>query len=403
MLTRIKLENFKCFKELDLKCAPLTLLTGINGTGKSSVFQALVMLRQTIEERAWEDQRLFNKGPRIDLGPVDGFLHGDSLHVRFVLEIDFYREDKWPESDDERTQLRHAIALDNRIHVFDQIFRFSRSSNQLVNEEGVEIEDFLDITDENRGITMAKYPPFGGELVYVNAERTGPRVTYPLSAFQDREESFGNNAELAWSYLSHHQWSLFDGDDPRFQGDEQQRLLDVVNMWLKEISPGTVVNLEDVPSTDQLVASFSFENTNEAPPLQHRPTNVGFGLSYTLPVIVSLLMPKETLCLIENPEAHLHPRGQTKIAELAARAAKSGVQVMVETHSDHFIDGIRIAVREGLLKPDDVAIHYFERQGDESFVRSPVIDSNGRLSEWPAGFFDQHEMNAVRLLGPRGA
>ena len=400
MLTNIKLENFKCFKELDLKCAPLTLLTGINGTGKSSVFQALVLLRQTIEERAWEDQRLFSRGPRIDLGPATEFLHGEASHIRFVLEIDFYREDQANKYGDETSTLRQAYELIDSTSTFDQTFRFSRSSNQLVNEEGVEIDDFLDITDENREITMVKYPPFGGKLVYVNAERTGPRVTYPLSAFQDREESFGNNAELAWSYLSHHQWSTFDGDDPRFQGDEPQRLLDAVNMWLKEISPGTVVNLEGVPSTDQLVASFSFENSKEAPPLQHRPTNVGFGLSYTLPVIVSLLMPKETLCLIENPEAHLHPRGQSKIAELAARAAKAGMQVMVETHSDHFIDGIRIAVREGVLTPEDVVFHYFERQGNESVVRSPVIDSDGRLSEWPPGFFDQHEMNLVRLLRP---
>ena len=396
MLTNIKLENFKCFRELDLKCAPLTLLTGINGTGKSSVFQALILLRQTIEERAWEDQRLFSKGPRIDLGPVAELLHGDASQIRFVLDIDFYREDKWSDSDDEHRQFLRAISL----HTFDQTFHFSRSTNQLLNEDGAEIEDFLEISDENRDITMSKYPPFGGELVYVNAERIGPRVTYPLSTFQDREESFGNNAELAWSRLSHHQWSTFDGDDPRFQGDEQQRLLDAVNMWFKEISPGTVVNLESVPSTDQLVASFSFENSKEAPPLQHRPTNVGFGLSYTLPVIVSLLMPKETLCLMENPEAHLHPRGQSKIAELAARAAKAGMQVMVETHSDHFIDGIRIAVREGILTPDDVAIHYFERQGNESVVTSPVIDADGRLSEWPAGFFDQHEMNLVRLLRP---
>ena len=50
MLTRIKIENFKCFKELDLKCAPLTLLTGINGTGKSSVFQALMLIRRTFVE-----------------------------------------------------------------------------------------------------------------------------------------------------------------------------------------------------------------------------------------------------------------------------------------------------------------------------------------------------------------
>ena len=104
--------------------------------------------------------------------------------------------------------------------------------------------------------------------------------------------------------------------------------------------------------------------------------------------------------MIENPEAHLHPQGQSKMAELAALAANAGVQVFVETHSDHFIDGIRIAVREGILTPEDTVFHYFERQGNESVVSSRVLDADGRLSEWPVGFFDQHEMNLVRLLGP---
>ena len=148
------------------------------------------------------------------------------------------------------------------------------------------------------------------------------------------------------------------------------------------------------------MAEFEFMDTSVGVSPKHNATNVGFGLSYTLPVIVALLMPGGFMCMIENPEAHLHPGAQSKMAELAAHAAKAGVQVMVETHSDHFIDGVRIAVREGILTPDDVAIHYFERQGNESVVRSPVIDSDGRLSEWPAGFFDQHEMNLVRLLRP---
>ena len=114
-----------------------------------------------------------------------------------------------------------------------------------------------------------------------------------------------------------------------------------------------------------------------------------------------MLTPSGALCLIENPEAHLHPRGQTKMAELAARAAAAGVQVIAETHSDHFLDGIRIAVRDGLVTPEQVAIHYFSREGNAATAKSPKVDKDGRLSEWPEGFFDQHEENLVKLLAPK--
>ena len=97
----------------------------------------------------------------------------------------------------------------------------------------------------------------------------------------------------------------------------------------------------------------------------------------------------------------LSPQGQTRLAELAARAAVAGVQVFAETHSDHFLDGVRLAIHDGLIAPDDVAIHYFERDGGRASVSSPTVDADGRLSQWPAGFFDQHEENLARLLAPR--
>ena len=89
------------------------------------------------------------------------------------------------------------------------------------------------------------------------------------------------------------------------------------------------------------------------------------------------------------------------MAELAVRAAVAGVQVIAETHSDHFLDGVRIAVREGLIEPEDTAVHYFERENGKSVVVTPEIDANGRLSHWPAGFFDQHDHNLARLLTPK--
>jgi predicted ATPase len=97
----------------------------------------------------------------------------------------------------------------------------------------------------------------------------------------------------------------------------------------------------------------------------------------------------------------MHPRGQTRLGQLAARAAAAGVQVIVETHSDHFMDGVRIDVREGILKPEDAAFHYFERARDAVLATSPSIDADGRLDSWPDGFFDQHDENVVQLLAPK--
>lgn len=107
------------------------------------------------------------------------------------------------------------------------------------------------------------------------------------------------------------------------------------------------------------------------------------------------------LVIVENPEAHLHPKGQTRLAQLAARAAAAGIQVIIETHSDHFLDGVRIDIREGRLPHSDAAFHYFARDGIKATVISPTIDTDGRLSEWPEGFFDQHDENLSKLLAPR--
>ena len=378
MLTNIELENFKCFRELDLKCAPLTLLTGINGTGKSSVFQALVLLRKSFEARGLENGSLLVDGDPIDFGSVNDLLHGMEKFVRLALEYDQFRSPYITERGDPLAS-------------YDEEFGLSQNSAQLVQSVDWNIQSTY-----SEGVYTV--PPFSGNFVFVGADRLGPERAYVASEIASG--FFSRFGESAWNYLSRNRHDELSIEDPRCNGVPVPTLLSTVNMWLREISPTIVLRLNQILSADTVAAEFYFDNGKDIAMRAHRPISIGFGLSYVLPVIVSLLMPKESLCLIENPEAHLHPQGQTKMAELAARAAKAGLQVMVETHSDHFIDGIRIAVREGILAPDDVVFHYFERQGNESVVKSPVIDSDGRLSEWPAGFFDQHEMNLVRLLGP---
>ena len=257
---------------------------------------------------------------------------------------------------------------------------------------------------QSTSLVSAKWrevPPFARTLLYVDAERIGPRKFYALSEAMARRGDFGAGSEYALNYLNLHQDDRLPEDDPRCPDLRSRRLIEVVNWWLQNVTPGVHLQLETVSAADALIAGFSFERPGDVETRRYRATNVGFGLSYTLPVLLALLADTGTLCLIENPEAHLHPRGQTKLAELAVRASMAGVQILAETHSDHFMDGVRIAVRDGLISPERAAFHYFERADGATIVSSPQIDADGRLSTWPSGFFDQHEENLAKLLTPR--
>lgn len=169
-----------------------------------------------------------------------------------------------------------------------------------------------------------------------------------------------------------------------------------------EVSPGTRLEIKSNPDMDLVSFQYSYGLSNP-----YRATNVGFGITYTLPIIVAVLASEpDTLVIVENPEAHLHPRGQAKMGELLAIAASCGVQVVIETHSDHVLNGIRLAVHGGKLKPDDVQLHYFQRQEKQgqayTKVISPRINRSGRIDKWPDGFFDEWDKSLEVLLEPVG-
>lgn len=131
-----------------------------------------------------------------------------------------------------------------------------------------------------------------------------------------------------------------------------------------------------------------------------RPTNVGFGLTYALPIVVACLTAGPgSLILLENPEAHLHPRGQSRMASLIAAAASAGAQLVVETHSDHVLDGTRLAVKQGRLAAEDTAVHFFRGNGAGVEIITPTVAEDGSLSEWPEGFFDESDHTLDQLLG----
>ena len=364
MLTHLGLSNFKCFRNLELDLAPITLLCGLNGMGKSSVIQALLVLRQSYERRWLRESGLVLSDRLADIGTGrDALFEGaETDAIEFSL-----RRDDVPEP--------CVLTYD-----------YDRSADRLnmrKSEAAPDRYDGFGFPD-----SWIDAPLFEGRLFYVHAERLGPRKSHALSETFARGGDIGARGEFALNYLHAHGSDVHAKNDPRFEGCEFYSLEAGVERWLGEVSPDVHLRMEEIRAADALVAGFTFDRKGDVETQRYRATNVGFGLSYVLPLLVAMFAPAGSLCLVENPEAHMHPRGQTKLAELAVRATKAGVQTIVETHSDHFMDGVRIAVRDGLIAPSDVAFYYFERGNDgAAAVSSPQIDRDGRLSEWPAGFF----------------
>ena len=137
----------------------------------------------------------------------------------------------------------------------------------------------------------------------------------------------------------------------------------------------------------------------------HRPVHTGFGLTQVLPIVAAALSAdRDDLLLIENPEVHLHPAGQAAMGEFMAEVASAGVQVVVETHSDHVLNGIRRAVRSGTLPPEGAALHFFRPRGEDEQdripqVQSPLLDAEGNIDSWPEGFFDQFDKDMSYFAG----
>ena len=172
-----------------------------------------------------------------------------------------------------------------------------------------------------------------------------------------------------------------------------------IQEWLRVISPGVVFDYERYTQTD--IGRTEFNG--------YRPVHVGFGLSYALPIIASVLIHcsqllagdvETALLMIENPEAHLHPSGQTMMGKMLAFAASWGLQTVVETHSDHLLNGVRIAIKEGKTACTDVKCYYFRASGANSLtnVDRLSIDRYGMLDHWPDGFFDETEKSLMQLL-----
>ncbi len=377
MLTRIELELFKCFKLLKLPLAPLTLLSGTNASGKSTVLQAMVLLHQTILNHEWSTRLQLN-GNEIQLGTVGDVI--DQVNGRYEFCIGLVDDDctvQWRFASEEDKQAMSVAVVS-------------------VNVDGTAFASpdklrFMFPEPLRRSEHLAKRLR---NLTYLTAERVGPRDSYRLHD--------PNSAQVVGPRGENAVGLLFQQRDRRVnaelvQPSEPPTLLKQVEARMKQFFPGTVLKLEKVPQTNSVVLGLRTSDATEF----HRPVNVGFGLTQILPIIVAALAANSgDLLLIENPEVHLHPAGQALMGQFLTEVAATGVQVLTESHSDHVLNGMRRAVKAGRLGPDHVALHFFlPRDERREQVLTPLMDERGNIDHWPDGFFDQFDKDLNHFAG----
>ena len=448
MLTQIKLTNFKCFKqETTFPLSRFNLLTGVNGSGKSTLLQSLLLMRQSIEHDQYTTQLILN-GSGVNLGSFDDVRHHEisamepiflefsinnakvggtigyrlerknddlSLHIpEMIIQQRFFSSspDMPPIEKDYclrylREELYQLQEVDRKRPCLFRLLKLApihfnlrthehesgpdplivdRPSSTLtpVPEWGLREDDYIGFEGNKDGDNL-----IFEKSHYISADRIGPQELYEKAVLPKfvHVDAIG---KFTVNLLDKMRDELVN--EKLCLGEDARTLITQTEAWLGQILGP--LKLEVLPLT---------RNTLELRLGGHKPANVGFGYSNILPIIVSGLIAKpEEKLIIENPEIHLHPKAQTALIQFLVAVAKTGVQVFVESHSDHVLNALRIAVFEKQLTPENLSILYFQ-----SNITSILVDEKGKLRQKtadgttariPKGFFDEWTNSMAKLF-----
>ncbi|TKG91476.1 DUF3696 domain-containing protein [Puteibacter caeruleilacunae] len=372
MLTSVSIRNFKAIKDETVLLSPLTIFAGYNGLGKSSILQVLLLLRQSYKNGDFSRGLFLRDDLLLQLGIGKDILSVDAdpqETLAFTLEFEY----------------DHELKLE---------FTPDKGSDVLPLTKELKDENFA----------LENEPIFSRNFQYLCANRINPQVQYKASSyFVEQLQSLGKTGEYTVHYLAKNQDSVINNELLQHPKAKSNTLIDNVNAWLAEISPGVKAITTLHPDLEVASLNYQFETKYDYTE-SFKPTHVGFGLTYVLPVITAVLMSKAgDLIIVENPESHLHPAGQAKIGHLFAKAAGAGIQIIMETHSDHVINGVRVAVKQDILEGEDVSLYFIDRDIDQTNHESKIIpvyiDDKGKIEDWPMGFMDEWEKQLSDLLG----
>lgn len=345
------INGFKCFVDKHFELSNMTLLTGANASGKSSVVQALLFLINASESEE-TNRALSLENPRyaFDFGTPDSLINNEL------------------KSDEVTISLPAGIAM-----------KFYGGKQEEARKLFVEIDGLPELKNL-----------FEGGLTYLTAERQGPRYEYVRKT--SYEDGCGCRGENTGNVMADN-WNTRISGKRLLSSSEQQGLFNVaLDNWLNYIFPGVKIYVQQRGAQSyQVLIRESFHN------FQTDSTNIGFGISYALPILVGALLAKDRGWLIvENPEAHIHAKAQSNMGYFLGMMAAAGLRVVVETHSEHIVNGIRrAAIISGRLKPEEVNIYFFKGKSESELI---TVDEYGNLSDFPVDFFDQSRQDMLEII-----
>ena len=376
-ITAIEVEGYKSLYDRSrIEIRSLTLLAGANSSGKSSIIQPLLLLKQTLEApyapgalllsgsnvRFTSSQQVFSRiSPKTNKFTVKIYYgEQDCISLSFgkkpnqkaieIIEALYQKEEKI---------IDLSPIKDFRFMYLEQMFfaQIQDPKNKIVPSQ---------ILDNNPSSLIS----FIRNLIHVPGVRGNPQRTYQTSAVN---QVFPGTFE---NYIA----SIIQN----WQSKKDQRLSqlsrNLYRLGLANKIQANSINEAEV----ELKVTRSIAGSKEMVSI----ADVGFGVSQILPVLVALLVAKpEQLVFIEQPEIHLHPRAQVALAEILIDAANRGVRVVIETHSELLLLAVQSLVSENRIRPDRVRLHWFTRlENGASQITSAELDQAGAFGDWPEDF-----------------
>ena len=353
MIEKIKLLNFKCFNHAEIAMNRLTVLTGANASGKSTVIQSLILSDYTNRlgkhmGGRWDEVS-------IDVNSVFGFQIGAPNALVSQNPVD----------EGEDYDFVISLCIDGK--EYGQGYEIDKTSPLALKVKA--------------GVQMPEC-----KMQYLNAERIGPRVSNQAGR-GDGITFDGENAAYLIDVADRTERSVSDILKAGLQSSNKFSYF--VESWMSAILGDMRLDIH----TDYNKAITELRVKNGLVDNSVVPTLTGFGISYVLPIIVAGLWASsdpDSILILENPEAHLHPYAQSNMGKFLALLAAGGVQVIVETHSEHIIDGIRYQMAY-VDKADQCTVNFMENEKSSIRIKAIQVSPKGELSSWPKGFFDQKQ------------
>ncbi len=429
MLKKIRLKNFKLHEDTSIEASRITVFIGPNNSGKSSIFQALLALKQAgrpsssdvlvplhQREATSPEQPFLYTEPRdliVDLGEFREVLRDPTQELQIGADVELPPEANFP-----------ALAMGALQLSFDVWFgenRMVRHGGSFACAYGQAGPWTWHRSNGTPASVRLQIPQYGGELSVNLGERIDSLVQCgvvfkqpPLDRDISAMTSALNRSVNVWSRfldslrLVHHQRGFEEWGYPitNFPGQESldrlvlsDRSVALTNMLAANARLRTQISdllksLVEIGIEFETASSYRVRIWATAAKTGKAETlfvNEGSGANQ-LPFIlvpIALAQPDETVLLAE-PEAHLHPKMQSELTGTILRASKERkLQFFIETHSEHVLHRLLHAVAKGDLARDDLAIHYFVNKDGKAEVRQLEVDEKGGVQGGLPGFFDQ--------------